>query len=80
MKMVTHDRCKSDIDHEVGRQQLQTIHEPLASMVVITTGDGIDAQQKCLANTLAEYMEDSRLSLADDLSACAPRHGRCPLY
>ena len=46
----------SVVDHEVGGEQLQAVDEPLASMVVVSAGEGIGAQEKRLAETLAEDM------------------------
>ena len=66
--MIGENGEKRHIDGEAGDEQLKSLEDPLAAMVVVPSGERIGTEQEGSADAAAPAVKDPG---ADDLFACA---------
>lgn len=78
VEVVAEDGQEAHVDDGATDEQLEPLDDPLAAVVLVPLGQGIDSQEKCLAYCSAAAMVDPRLSLPYDLFARARWHVGAP--
>ncbi len=67
--MVAHNRIAADIDCEDRSELLELFAKPVFAVFIIVAGEGIDAAEKCPADTTGDTVIDAHLVAGHDLMA-----------